>query len=458
MAGTHRRAGRIWSLIRGPTALTATGNLVILAGNALAGVVSARALGPTGRGQLAIVVLWSALIHLVGSLGLQSSCAYHAARWPGRRAGLAAWAWRAAARQAVAMTVASVFVLGWLTLRLRLPPPLAAEYMTWAAAGTITLYGVTYAQGCGDFGRFNTIRVISTVLPAALMLAGSAVLRLTPAEAGAAYLVPVWFTAALAAAWLRRAKRAGNGATGVMLSRLERRCLWSYGWRSLASLTSLMLNNSSDQMTLGLLVPAGSVGVYAVAASVASPLTALIASLGAVGLPTVASLSGRAQAAATWQALRRGLVFLAVTAPPLAVLLPWAIPLVYGARYAAAVVPAEILVTGAAFAALATVTDDLLRGHGHPGFVSITQGAGGVLTVAGILLLGGHPLARVAVVSSAGFAVSFALALVRLQAAARKHGRERPSGAAQGQERTRAISPEETPAPHGAGQPGLSDS
>jgi O-antigen/teichoic acid export membrane protein len=434
MAGFRRRARRIWSLIRGPTALTTTGNLVILAGNAVSGVVSARALGPAGRGQLAVVVLWSALIHLVGSLGLQSSCSYYAARWPDRRAGLAAWAWRAAAWQAAAMTVASVFVLGWLTLRLRLPPPLAAEFATWAAAGTITLYGVTYAQGCGDFGRFNAIRVISTVLPAALMLAGATVLRLTPAEAGAAYLVPVWFTAVLAAAWLRRAKRAGNAAAGVLLSRRERRCLWSYGWRSLASLSSMMLNNSSDQMTLGLLVPASFVGVYAVAASVASPLTAVLASLGAVGLPTVASLSGRAQAAATWQALRRAATFLVFAAPPLALLLPRAIPLVYGARYAAAVVPAEILLMGAAFAALASVTDDLLRGHGHPGFVSITQGAGGVLTVAGILLLGGHSLAGVALVSSAGFAVSFALALVRLRAAARKYGPELPFSAAPDQE------------------------
>jgi O-antigen/teichoic acid export membrane protein len=123
--------------------------------------------------------------------------------------------------------------------------------------------------------------------------------------------------------------------------------------------------------------------------------------------------------------------------PVLAILLPWAIPFVYGARYTAAVVPAEILLLGAVFSALTVVADDLLRAHGHPGFVSISQGAGGVITGAGTLLLHGHPLSAVAAASSLGFVVAFALALVRLRAATRRHHEPKHSVAQQ----TRRVSP-----------------
>jgi O-antigen/teichoic acid export membrane protein len=410
-------AGRTRAAVRGPAATTTAANAVVLLGAALAGVVSARALGPAGRGQLAIAVLWSALIYLVGSTGLQSSFSYHLARWPGRRAALASWLRRIAARQALAMTAVSTGVMWWLHLRLGLPALLTAEYTTWAAAGAMALYGAAYAQGCHDFARMNATRMLSGAAPAVLMITGAVALRLTPAEAGAAYLIPTWCSAALGGIWLRR---AGRAPAGPRLAAGELRAVWSYGWRSLASLSGLTLNTSSDQFTLGLLLPAGSLGVYSVAASASSPLPYLLASLGMVGLPGVSALAGPAKATAARGTLRRAAKMLAVTAVPLAAVVPWAIPEVYGDKYAGAVLPAEVLLSGAVFAALATITDDLLRAYGHPGFVSVTQGAGGVVTVTGILLVAGHSLTTVAFVSSLGFAVAFALALGRLRAAMRR--------------------------------------
>lgn len=403
--------------LRGPTAATFVSNLLILLSSILAGVISARALGPAGRGQLAIVALWSGLIHIVGSLGLQSSCSYHLARWPRCHAVLAAWFTRIAVLQAIAMTVVSAAVLWWLRVRLGLSTPLTIEYMSWAAAGTFALYGATYAQGSFRFGRFNVIRLISGAMPTALILACALAVRLTPAEAGAAYLVPTWCSAVLAGIWLRRASR---GIRGDPLSPRELRSLWSYAWRSAASLSSLTVNNSADQFALGLLVPPSSLGLYSVSASAASPLPSLIASLGMVGMPTVTALTGRAKARATWRMLRRATILVAVLAPPAAVLLPWAIPWLYGARYRAAILPAEVLLAGVSFAALTTAVDALLRAYGLPGFVSVTQGVGGIVTITGTVLVGGRPLALVAIASSVGFIVTFALALGRLWAATRR--------------------------------------
>lgn len=401
-------------LLRGPTTITTITNSVILASNALAGVVSARALGPASRGQLAIVMLWSALISMVGSLGLLSSCSYHVAIWPDRRLALAAWLRRVGARQATVMTVTSAAVMWWLHLRLHLAPLLMIEYMTWAGASVITVYGTCYAQGLGDFAKFNVMRAIPGSMPAVLMIASAVAIHLTLAEAGAAYLIPTWFSAILAAIWLRR----GTANAQIRpLSKSERRSMWSYGWRSLGSFSSLTLNSNGDQLALGIIVPLGSLGLYSVAASASSPLTSMVASLGMVGLPAVAAQVGRAKVIATWRILRRAIVFLAIVAPAIAVLLPWAIPFVYGTHYEMAVVPAEVLLVGGTFTALASVTDDLLRAHGHPGFVCVTQGMGALITVIGTLLLGGRPLVAVAFVSSSGFFVAFALAIVRLRQA-----------------------------------------
>lgn len=411
MRRVRATARRAWTPLRGPTASTTVTNLLILMGNAITGVVSARALGPAGRGQLALVVLWSALIHMVGSLGLLSSCSYHVARWPDRRSALATWSIRIAAGQAVAMTAVSAIVLCWLQLRVHLEPILTIEYTTWAAAATITLYGVCYAQGLSDFARFNILRVIPCAVPAVLMLGIAMATRMTPAEAGAAYLIPTWFSAIIACIWLRQ---ASIRVPHHRLSANERRSVWSYGWRSLASFSGLALNRSSDQIVIGILVPVGSLGLYSVAVAAVSPLPSLIASFGMVGLPTVTAMVGRAKITATWKTLLRAACFLAIISPPLAVLLPWAIPVVYGSQYLPAVIPAEFLLLGAVFSALASVADDLLRAHGYPGFVSITQGAGGAVTVIGTVLLHGHPLAAVALVSSLGFVLAFVLATLRL--------------------------------------------
>jgi enterobacterial common antigen flippase len=432
----------------GATGTTTAANLMILVGGALAGVVSARILGPAGRGQLAIATLWPVLIYTVGSLGMQSSCSYYFARWPTRRTALLRWLRRGMALQSIVMTAVSMIVLVMFRLDRRLSTPLVIEFASWAAAAAIALYGACCAQGTSDFLRFNIIRLIPGVLPTVLMLAAAMAVRLTPVEAGAAYVIPMWFSAVLASRWLYRAAKAG--LPGEPLAPDERRAFMSYGWRSLASFSGLTLNRNADQLTLGLLVPASSLGIYSAAAAASSPLASMVASLGMVSLPAVAALTGPEKNALTWRAMLRALTALAIVSPALAVLLPWAIPLVYGPAYSAAVAPAEFLLLGAVFSALAIVADDLLRAHGCPGFVSVSQGIGGVVTVLGTLLLDGHPLSAVAAVSSLGYALALALAVLRLRAASREPSRHRgqaqPVDAVSRTPTTEAEGPESVPA------------
>jgi O-antigen/teichoic acid export membrane protein len=317
------------------------------------------------------------------------------------------------------MTAISAAFLWWLHLRFAVGPILAWEYSTWPAVATITLYGVCYAQGIRNFARFNLLRISQGIIAGGLMLAGVLAGRLTPAEAGAAYLIPAWSTAVAVVIWLRRTSHADADKP---LTRHERRTMWSYGWRSLASLTGLALNRNADQLALGFLVSAGSLGIYNVAESASGPLLDIVKSFGMVGLPAVAALSGAAKSRVTWQTLRRAFYLVALIAPLFAFSFPWAIATIYGAGYSAAVMTAELLLAGAAFASLASVADDLLRAHGRPGSVSLTEGIGGIVTILGVVALKGHPLDAVALVSLLGYAAAFSLAFLRLALVAGKPG------------------------------------
>jgi O-antigen/teichoic acid export membrane protein len=411
---------QIWAYVRGPTGTITATNLAILGGNAVAGITSARALGPEGRGQLAAVILWTALINVVGMLGVPSAAVYYAAHRPERRDAMAAWFRRTMAWQSLAMTGASGLVLAWLHTRLHLPAALTLEYVTWTAGANVALYAMAYEQGLGHFHRFNLIRAVSGGLPAVPMIGLALTLRLTPAEAGAAYLVPAWGAAVLGYRWLRQDHGSPDRRP---LTADERRAIMSYSWRSLGSYSTLNLNTNADQLIVGLLASVSSLGIYNVAASASSPLTSLITTVGMVGLPTVASLTGRDRIAATWAALRRTAFPVALFAPAAALALPWLIPLLYGGRYSSAIWPAELLLLGAVFAALATVADDLLRANEHPGFSSISQGLGAAVTALGAVLFARYSIVAVAAISALGYAASFALALVRLRVVTRWPGK-----------------------------------
>ncbi|MCH7540941.1 MAG: hypothetical protein IH999_11195, partial [Proteobacteria bacterium] len=47
--------------------------------NLASGILAARLLGPEGRGELAVIILWPSLIAALGALGITESVIYHTA-------------------------------------------------------------------------------------------------------------------------------------------------------------------------------------------------------------------------------------------------------------------------------------------------------------------------------------------------------------------------------------------
>src|SRR3990172_9028420 len=64
---------------------TVAANGAILLLGVLSGVLAARLLGPETRGELTVIILWpSAVVYILGSLGLHDATTYFAARHPER--------------------------------------------------------------------------------------------------------------------------------------------------------------------------------------------------------------------------------------------------------------------------------------------------------------------------------------------------------------------------------------
>src|SRR5712691_7326914 len=77
----------------------------------ISGTLLARLLGPTGRGELAAVLLWPGILTVVGSVGLTDAMVYVTAREPGRQRAVFATGALIALVQSAALMIAGHFLL-----------------------------------------------------------------------------------------------------------------------------------------------------------------------------------------------------------------------------------------------------------------------------------------------------------------------------------------------------------
>ena len=70
------------------TAQTFLANVFILGINAGTGIITARLLGPSGRGELAAMIMWPQFLAYCLTLGVPSALLYNLKRYPGQASSL----------------------------------------------------------------------------------------------------------------------------------------------------------------------------------------------------------------------------------------------------------------------------------------------------------------------------------------------------------------------------------
>ncbi len=347
------------------------------------GVLLARSLGPTGRGQFAAIVSWSGLLLMASELGLGFGVSYFAGKEPERgdevfTQGLAI----ACALRALAFAVGAV-VLPHIRAFESLDAPVVWLGLSPLLFGSVTGMVTAFFLGTGRIRVVNALGLAGAWVYAAGVLAiWLAGVRSVPAFV--ALFAGAQVATTVVAAW-------AGWRIGGLRPRWSRRGLRQLVWygaktqtASLAAQTNLRL----DQVLMSVLVAPADLGLYAVAVAVSSMTGPLYSGLNTVLAPQVI----RAGDARTG-ALRGGrILILAVVAGTvgafaLGVVAPWLLPALFGKRFISAVPLARVLLGATVFQGTNLLLGTLLRGLGRPGAPAIAEGIGAGVTVGLLALL-----------------------------------------------------------------------
>ena len=407
LASVVRRPGMVQSMIR-----TAGFNFGAMAAAGLGGIILARTVGPSVRGDYAAISAWFGVVLMVGAIGQPAALCFYVAREPLR------------ARDYVATSRAMMLTTGAVSLSVGMVfAPLLAHGNTQVTIGYRIAFATsvvafvaasyTFSLQARDLHRWNIVQFSQPLLSLISIVVLWRLHLLTLDTA----MVVLSATLFLQLIWAYRCCRCTGLAPGhAHLSLVGP--LAKYGVAQIAAVAPALLNAQLDQLVLSQTVPSADLGRYAVAVSLTLVPVPLTSAIGNVAFPRLA-----AQRTVTMETFR--LQRLAVLAAaglsaamlaPLAAVAYWLVPLVFGPAYVGAVPLLWLLTPGAVFLACGKVTGDLLRGRNRPIVVAWAQGLAAVFTV--ILLFALLPVlgvAAAAIASTIAYGVALAAMLRSLR-------------------------------------------
>lgn len=191
---------------------------------------------------------------------------------------------------------------------------------------------------------------------------------------------------------------------GVALSRDVARSVRAYGLRVQGASVSRLLARRFDVLVLSVFAPAGVVGQYAVAQSLAELPLLVPQALGLAHSPQI--IAGESEPQETQRLVRvNGTVGLGLTLV-LALAAPWLVPLAFGRAFEPAVTPLEILMPGVWMFACGEFVSHVLAARGRPGTASLLSALQAGLTIAlDLALVPPHGIHGAAIASTVSYTV-----------------------------------------------------
>lgn len=393
----------------------------------LTGPLQARALGPAGRGDLAAILVTLGVGGHVLTLAVGSYAGREVVRGrsPGEllgslgavvvlTGGLAACA---SVPLSHALADGRDVVQIWLAVGLLLMP-----------VGLVAAVAQSLLPGMGRWNWLYASRLVPTAGAAIAVFVLYVLNELTVASAAATTVVIGLLASAIAIIGVLSVARPVVRWTTA-------RAGTAFGLKTWVGSLMAIANARLDQLLMIPLVPARELGHYAVAVTVAG-LTGFIT--GALGPPTINRVAA-GDTAYTPRALRIVLSGTATLTVPLAISVPFVLPLLFGSDFSDAVDMAVILLAASMPLAGVAVLAPALQADGAPLIPSIAELATLVITVGGLFLtlkpLGGLGAALTSLVA---YSVNF---LICITAARRRFGGSLPEYLIIRQDDVRSILP-----------------
>ncbi|HPW18394.1 MAG TPA: oligosaccharide flippase family protein [Candidatus Aminicenantes bacterium] len=381
---------------------TFVSTIIIQACGVITGILTARLLGPVGKGEVATVLWLPNLMVSVGILGLPQAAAFLVSRQRDRGDALTAVGfWIALASgvvQAAILYLLVPLILGPRAVHLAGISRLFLLYIPVAYFG-LTLLGID--QGHQKFGRYNLLRM----LPPLLYVFGLVFLILAK-NANVTSVLLVNLAAQLIASAIRA------WVAGKRLFHVRWPAILEYGrdmfeqgfvffWPALAGIVLM----KTDLALLIHLETSEQLGYYTAAMAIAMGQTGVSTSLIQVSFPKVSSISRPEAVTMLRRHLAKSLAPIAGMALIVALLSPFIIKSLFGPSFLPALPITYVLIAAISIWGIGQVLENGLRamGYGAPGAL-----ANGI----GILVLAASSLVLVKPLRGLGMAVSMGLALL----------------------------------------------
>jgi O-antigen/teichoic acid export membrane protein len=393
---------------RDRVALTLVGRGVTVGLGLASSVMTARCLGPEGRGVLATLAVLTGLSLQFGNPGLHTGNVYFVSKQPHRAAGVLG---NTLVVSVVAGLLAAVVAIalaalrpGWFPGIPRLLILLTAVVLPFQFM--ILLYQNTLL-GLNEVAAFNLFEVGNKILTVALLAAW--LLLLGGGAAGAVVLfaaMAVLFGTASALYCARRVPfrpRLDRALFGEMIR---------YGGRVYVACLLAFLVIRSDMLLVNYFRGTAEAGVYSIAVQIADTLLLLPVTIGMILMPRIAGLGTERPEEVTARVLRHTALLMTLLVGAAAAVVAPVVRLLYGPGFEGAILTTWCLLPGVWALGLNGVLMNHFSARGMPPVTMAAPFAGLVLNVAlNLAIIPRFGIAGAAVTSSFAYAIMLAFSL-----------------------------------------------
>lgn len=390
-------------------ATTFLGQGLTLGLGTMTGILSARMLGPTGRGEYAAIVLWPSVVAMLCSLGINQAVAFNVGRKRLAMSEIATAALTIGIVQGIVSVLAGLLVVPFALAKYHpIVQHLGIIFVFFTPVLILGGYPANLFQGLPDLLRFNLIRITAPFTFFACLIviyfAHCATLSFVVVSQLAGNLIALAFGLILVWSILKPRPQWNKSAISNLIN---------YGSRTQATNLANYFNQRIDQLMLSLFVPPEQLGYYAVAVTLSTAVTVFPQAVGIVTFSRGASQGNSDAKASIGASFRVSLIWLLIVCTLLFVAAPILIRCVFGAAFDGSILACRILLPGALMIGLNQVLYNGASALGRPGLPSIAEGISMAVTAIGLyLLVPRFGYIGAALVSSLAYSVSFIVMLV----------------------------------------------
>ena len=354
----------------------------ILMCGTLTGLLAARMLGPSGRGELTAIIVWPSALSALLTLGMNQALVYRSGKNPAGAAIIFGTSLRIGSVQAL-LTVAVGAVLVYFTARHlgAMAYHSALIYLFGVPFYIVGGYPANIFQGIGKLKVFNWLRFLPVGLYAV------ALLFLFTAHLGSVRtIIVVQVVAFIVAAGIALLALRRAVPPPFPFEREELRGISRFALRAYAANCTGFLNQRVDQLILSLLVPNAQLGYYVVAVTLTGGLIFLPTALASIAVSRATQQHEVSAAALVRRSLFLTAVVFSVVCVAFYLALPWLLVLLFGRAFGPSVTAARILMPGIFMLGMAQVLYSGANALGRPEVPSYGEGTGLAVTAIGLFL------------------------------------------------------------------------